>query len=338
MITSAPNPTALLSRLDGLADPARLRLLALLEGEELGVSELAEILQLPQSTVSRHLKVLADLGYVLARSERTANFYRMANGELPDSARRLWELSREEIRGWPELEQDRLRLARRLERRSTREFFAGVAGEWERLRADLYGERFTLEALLALLPPEWTVADLACGSGAVTAMLAPHVARVVAVDNSPEMLEAARKRTRGRKNVELRQADLEALPLPDASVDAALLLLALTHVEAPDRVLAEMARIVRPGGRLVVVDLLAHDRDAFRQRLGQLRNGFAPAALARLLARAGGIEVACRALPTEPQAKGPALLLASARRAGPSKPTTTHDTPRRARGGERKAG
>lgn len=314
MLTATPDP--LLSRLESLADPTRLRLLMLLEGQELSVSDLAAILQTPQSSVSRHLKPLAEQGWIVSRSERTANLYRMANGELPEAARRLWELSRQEIAGWPQLAHDALRLEQRLAERQpdSRALFAGMAGEWERLRAELYGEGFTGAALTALLPPEWVVADLACGAGSVTARLAPHVARVVAVDASPEMLAAARQRARGLANVELHEADLSALPVADGACDGALLLLALTHLERPAAALAEMARILRPGGRAVVVDLLHHDRDDFRRRMGQLRNGFRKGELARLLSEAGLADVSCSPLPPEPEAKGPALLLATGRR------------------------
>jgi ArsR family transcriptional regulator len=322
-IPTAASPEPLLARLDSLADPARLRLLHLLSAEELAVSELAGILQMPQSSVSRHLKLLGEQGFVVARAERTANYYRMANGELPASSRCLWELAAAETASWPALEHDRLRLARTLAARDeksgdARAFYAGVAAEWERLRTDLYGERFTDLALNALLPPDWVVADLACGSGAVALSLAPWVARVVAVDHSREMLAAARKRSQASahaKNVEWKKGELEALPLDDASCDAAVMLLALTHVEVPAAALGEMARIVRPGGRAVVVDLLRHDREAFRRQMGQVRSGFEAEELAALLETAGFTGTRCAPLPAEPEAKGPALLLASALRA-----------------------
>lgn len=326
--TLASNP--LVADLAALADPVRLRLLALLEQEELGVGELAEVVQLPQPTVSRHLKALAAQGWVVSRTERTSNRYRFADGELGAGAAALWEIARRETDGWPALGQDRLRLARLLaERRPTGEsFFAGAAAEWERLRGELYGERFTEAALAALLPADWTVADLACGAGTVSARLAPHVARVVAVDNSPEMLAAARRRLAGRRNVELHAGDLAALPLPDGGCDAALMLLALTHVEEPAAALAEMARILRPGGRAVVVDLLAHDREAFRRQLGQKWPGFTPRGLGALLTRAGLGAVRVAPLSPEPAAKGPALLLATAVRRSPSPRTPRGPSPR----------
>lgn len=312
----ATSPESLLAHLTALADPARLRLLHLLAKHELGVMELAEIVQMPQSSVSRHLKVLSEQGWIVSRSERTANLYTMANGDLAASARQLWQVAQEQTEAWPALEQDRLRLERRLAARQldSRSFFAGVAGEWERLRTELYGDRFTGAALRALLPRSWVVADLGCGSGAVSVELAPHVARVIAVDNSPEMLAAAKRRAGKLANVDFRLGDLEALPLADGSCDAALMLLALTHLGEPIAALAEMARILRPCGRAVVVDLLHHDREDFRRKMEQRRPGFPIEELSSMLDASGFEGVECRPLPPEPGTKGPALLLATGSR------------------------
>jgi ArsR family transcriptional regulator len=298
--------------MEALADATRLRLLRLLERHELGVAELVHVLQLPQSTVSRHLKVLADQGWLTSRGHRTANLYRM---EMADpAARKLWLLARDQTDGWATVSQDQLRLTRLLAQRrpEAQAFFAGAAGRWDRLRDELYGRSFGQEALLALLPASWTVADLGCGTGQAAAALAPHVRRVMAVDQSAAMLKAARKRTAALGNVELRQGSLEAVPLDEASCDGALLVLALTYAPEPASVLREAARILRPGGRLVVVDLLRHDREEFRREMGQERLGFEPDELERALGDAGLADVRVRALPPEPQAKGPALLLATA--------------------------
>ena len=158
------------------------------------------------------------------------------------------------------------------------------------------------------------MADLGCGTGHAAVALAAHVTRVVGVDQSAAMLKAARKRTVGLGNVELRRGRLEALPLEDQSCDGALLLLALTYVGEPAAALAEMARILRPGGRAVVVDLLRHDRDDFRRRMGQQGFGFEPEELKTMMEAAGLQQVTVRELAPEPGAKGPALLLAAAAR------------------------
>lgn len=313
---AARQPEALLAWMGSLADATRLRLLHLLERHELGVVELCDVLQLPQSTVSRHLKVLGDQGWLESRAQGTNRLYKVAEGEREAAARKLWLLAREQTSAWPTVQQDRLRLTRRLAERepAAQAFFAGAAGRWDKLRAELYGDTFGREALLSLLPSEWVVADLGCGTGGSAAAIAPFVRRVIGVDQSTAMLKAAKKRTSALGNVELRQGSLEALPLEDASVDGALLLLALSYVSDPGRALAELVRVLRPGGHAVVVDLLRHDREEFRRQMGQQNLGFTPDALSQLLGQAGLGTTSCRALPPEPQAKGPALLLASARK------------------------
>jgi ArsR family transcriptional regulator len=317
--TSARRPAALLGWMDGLADETRLRLLRLLERDELSVQELCDVLRLPQSTVSRHLKTLSGAGWVASRREGTASIYRFS--ERADAgARRLWKLARAETDGWGSAEQDDLRLEARLRarRQGAEEFFAGAAQQWEALRAEAFGHGFEREALLGLLPPEWVVADLGCGAGTLAAWLAPAVARVIGVDQSAAMLRAARRRLEPFDNVELHRAGLEALPLATRSCDAALLVLVLGYVPAVAPVLAEAARILKPGGRLVLVDLARHGDESFARRLGQARLGFAPEELTRALGAAGLSSPRLRPLPPEAGARGPSLFIATARQpAGP---------------------
>ena len=314
MESTTARPEGLFGWMEGLADPTRLRLLHVLERHELGVAELCAVLQQPQSTVSRHLKVLTGEGWIEARRQGANRLYRMA-GEVDPAARRLWKVARGESERWSALQHDQLRLERTLrERRGGEDFFAGAAGDWDRLRAEWYGTGFGVAALLALLDPSWTVADLGCGTGALAAALAPAVRRVVGVDRSADMLRTARRRTAGQDNVELRRGALEELPVEAASCDAALLVLSLGWVEDPPRALAEAARILRPGGRLALVDAVLHDDEDFRRRAGQLRPGFAPAAVVEMLRAAGLADATCHPLPPEPGARGPALLLARARR------------------------
>jgi SAM-dependent methyltransferase len=312
--TAAAKPDLLIARMGSLADPTRLRLLRLLERHELGVADLCDVLQLPQSTVSRHLKVLSDQRWVRSRRQATNRLYRTILDELDAPARKLWLLAREQTDNWPTLEQDRMRLAERLRVRQTdsETFFAGAVAEWDRLRGELYGRGFTHAATLALLPPETIVADLGCGTASVAVQLAPHVKRVIAVDNSAAMLKAARRRTQDLPNVDLRRGDLASLPIDDASCDAALLLLALTYVEEPTRVLNEARRILKSAGRVVVVDLLPHDRDDFRRQMGQSHPGFDLKDVERMMASAGLSPISSYALPPEAGVKGPALFLATA--------------------------
>ena len=309
---AAPAGDAVLAWMQSLSDPTRLRLLRLVEQHELGVAELCEILQLPQSTVSRHLKVLADTGWVVSRRESTTHLYHTLLDELDPPKRDLWLLARRQTDGWATAQQDDLRLRQLLAARAEgRGFFEGISAEWEDIRAEQYGASFDLAAAFALLPGDATIADLGCGTGRTVRDLAPHVKRVIGVDASGQMLKAARKRLGGVKNVELRQGELAALPIADATCDAALCVLALSYVEDPAAVVREMARILKPGGRAVIVDLLAHDRDDFRRLMGQRHRGFRPPHVEHLLAAAGLSAARIHPVPPESEAKGPALFVAA---------------------------
>ncbi len=310
------SPDALMAWMESLADPTRLRLLRLLEKHEMGVVDLCTVLQLPQSTVSRHLKVLADQGWVRSERRGTTNLYHVILDELDQSARKLWLVAREQTDGWATADQDRLRLDRLLREKEqdADSFFAGAAGEWDRLRAELYGTQFSVEAMLALLPGDQVVADLGCGTGTMIAQLAPHVKRAIGIDNNAAMLKAARRRTAEFGNVTLKRGDLADLPIDSGSCDAALCVLALTYVVDPAACIREMARILRPGGRGIIVDLLPHDREDFRRQTGQKTRGLIPDRLKEWLASAGMDAIAIRPLSPAPSAKGPALFLATASR------------------------
>jgi len=314
MKSSAP---AILDHLASLADTTRSRVLLLLDRHELTVSELCGIVQLPQSTVSRHLKALADSGWVAARAEGTSNLYTMTRDDLDPSARRLWLLVRERVGSSPASAQDQRRLQAALAERRTKsqEFFSSSAGQWDRVRDDLFGDRFHLAALAALADATWTVGDLGCGTGQVSAALAPFVARVIAVDASAAMLQASKKRLSNFDNVDLRRGELEALPIDDARLDAATLMLVLHHVPEPERALADVARVLKPGGLVVLVDMLPHDRDSYRQQMGHVWLGFSDEHVRRLCQEAGFEEIKVVALPPDARVKGPGLFVATARRA-----------------------
>src|SRR5262245_32891271 len=266
---------AILDHLASLADTTRSRLLLLLDRRELPVSQLCAVMQLPQSTVSRHLKALADAGWVSSRAEGASNVYTMTR-ELDAAARRLWVLVREQVGSSPASAEDQRRLLASLSERRARsqEFFSSSAGQWDRVRDELFGDRFHLAALAALAQPDWIVGDLGCGTGQVSAVLAPFVARVIAVDASQAMLQAARKRLTLLDNVDLRRGELEALPIDDGRLDLATIMLVLHHVPEPARAIAEVARVLKPSGRLVLVDMLPHDREVYRPQMGHLWLGF----------------------------------------------------------------
>lgn len=305
---------AIFEDLTALADATRSRMLLLLERHELTVGELCAILQLPQSTVSRHLKTLADASWVSSRRDGTSRYYTLALDDRAPATRRLWTLLREQVSTTPGADQDARRLKTILDRRQTKsqQFFESAAGQWDKLREELFGHASYLQALPALLDPSWTVGDLGCGTGEVAAAFAPFVSRVIAVDRSGEMLQAARRRLRDAHNVDVRRGDLESLPVDDASLDAATLLLVLHHLPAPALALSEAARVLRPGGRIAISDMLPHDHEEYRQEMGHVWLGFGDDQMRRLLAGAGFTDVRIVPLPTSPEAKGPALFVASA--------------------------
>ncbi len=306
---------AILDHLSALSDATRSRLLLLLDRHELTVSELCGIVQLPQSTVSRHLKALADSGWIAVRAEGTSHLYTMTR-ELDAPARRLWLLVREQVGASTAAAHDQRRLQTALaERRTTsQEFFSSSAGQWDRVRDELFGDRFHLAALAAFADARWVVGDLGCGTGQVSAALAPFVARVIAVDASAAMLQAAKRRLQGVDNIDLRRGELEALPIDDGRLDAATLMLVLHHVPEPGRALAEVARVLAPGGRLLLVDMLPHDRENYRQQMGHVWLGFSGDHAKEMLSDAGFEDITFVPLPPDARSKGPGLFVATARR------------------------
>jgi ubiquinone/menaquinone biosynthesis C-methylase UbiE/predicted transcriptional regulator len=308
--------TAIFDDLTALSDATRSRMLLILERHELTVSELCAVLQLPQSTVSRHLKTLADASWVTSRRDGTSRYYTLALDERDAHTRRLWSLLRDQIVTRAGADQDARRLKGVLGRRQSKseEFFASAAGQWDRLRRELFGGASALHALPALIDPRWTVGDLGCGTGETSAALAPFVARTIAVDRSGEMLQAARRRVRDLPNVDVRRGELETLPIADGELDAAVMILVLHHVPDPAEVLREAARTLKPGGRFVLCDMLPHDREEYKQQMGHVWLGFGDDQLRRLLAGAGFSDTRIVPLPVETEAKGPALFVASATR------------------------
>ena len=314
MIT--PTAVTLFERMTALADSIRSRMMLLLEKHELTVNELQSVLQLPQSTVSRHLKVLGDHQWVASRADGTSRLYRIVD-TVTATDRKLWHLVREQVSATPAAAQDARRLQSVLAHRRSRseKFFSSAAGQWDHLRLELFGRRADLVGLLALFDDTWTVADLGCGTGQMAESLAPFVRRVIGVDDSAAMLSAARKRLAGVGNVDLRNGRLESLPIEDGSVDAALLFLVMHYVPEPELAIAEAARILVPGGRLLIVDMMTHDREDLIHDMGHVWRGFS-ARQVRTLFDSSGFEAArYHPLPADEMAKGPTLFSAVARKA-----------------------
>lgn len=308
--------TSIVARLQALADTTRNRLLLLLERHELTVSELCEALQLPQSTASRHLKVLADDGWVVSRADGASRLYRMPGGDLEPAARRLWQLVREQAADSPAAARDSKRLRGVLAGRRARaeEFFATAAGQWDRLRTDLFGGRTELLPLIGLLGADWTIGDLGCGTGHLAQVLAPFVRQVIAVDASAAMLRAARARIGDVANIEIRRGELEGLPIPDGALDAAFLVLVLPYLAEPALAIAEAARALKPGGRLLITDLMPHDRAEYRQTMGHQWQGFGEAEVLGWMKQSGLVECRYGAIAPEPSARGPMVFTATGTR------------------------
>lgn len=333
-----------------LGDGTRQRLLQVLSLHELSVSELVEVLEQPQSTVSRHLKVLNEAGLLADRRSGTAVMYSArprARLDLTGAGASLTAGSpgsngmssmvslRDQLLEWLAHEEladdvrDRLeRIVRRRQADPTR-FFDGVGAKWDQLRIEAFGDRFHFEALAVLLPRTWTVADIGTGTGHLLPMLAGHFRRVIAVDPAAGMLEVARSRpgVTSADNVEFREGSLADLPLADGEVDLAIASLVLHHVDRPARAIGELRRCLRGGGRLVIIEQQAHRNADFHDRMGDRWWGFTPAKLERWLRRAGFVDVEARPLTTaRPTGRdkigAPRLFVVAAGPDGPVSPAT----------------
>ncbi len=302
-------------RLGSLAEPVRVRMLRVLELHELTVGEVASVVQLPQSTVSRHLKMLAETGWLTRRLEGTAAFYRLIADDQPADCRAIWAALRANLNDDASLAEDRRRAEGVIADRRTdsHSFFSRLGGEWDMVRGELFGNRFTPVSLLSLVNPTFRIADVGCGTGNVAEVLCPWAELVIGIDNSTEMLTAARERLQGAANAQFRQGAAERLPLHDGSVDVVTAVLVLHHADDPGGCIREMARVVSPergGGLVVVVDMLPHTRDEYRRSMGHKHLGFSETQVRAWMSDAGLQNIRFQELPPERSARGPGLFAA----------------------------
>ncbi len=273
------------------ADPTRLRILLLLKAEELSVAELQEILVMGQSTISSHLSQLKLAGLVEDRRTGKSSFYRLAS-EGPDLLDDLLVRAEQET---PEAAADAATMRTVVKRRQDRmrSFFDSMAGRLGKDYVPGKSWKSLAEALLRLMPP-MVIADLGAGDGSFAFLLAQRAARVVAVDASAKMLEVARETAvrHGIDNVEFRLGDMEEVPIDDAGVDLVFFSQSLHHALHPERAVAEAARILRPGGRIAILDLARHRFEEARELYADERLGFSEAELTDLLEKAGFRNVA----------------------------------------------
>jgi ubiquinone/menaquinone biosynthesis C-methylase UbiE len=286
-----------------LHDPTRLRILALLEEEELSVAELQEILHLGQSRISTHLAHLRRVGLVQPRREGKRTYYSLVK-KLTKESRQILDSALLTLAEVPGAKADGAGLKLVLEkRRSTaREHFNRVAGRLG--KSFCPGRTWTeIGPLLAQLVPHVVVADLGAGEGWLSQLLARRAEKVIAVDNSPKMVAFGRaeSKKKGIANLEYRLGDLAAPPIPAASVDMVILSQALHHAANPQQAVAAAAKLLRPGGRLIVLDLNQHQFDQARELYGDYWLGFSESDLRDWLAEAGLKEIEVQLLTPEPE-------------------------------------
>lgn len=275
-----------------LSDPTRVRLLALLEKDELTVAELAAVTRLAQPRVSTHLAKLKEHGLVRDRRSGVSAYYRFAEDDLDPAQRALWMALRSGTDD-PLLRSDEERLPAVLATRAADQNWAdSVAGDMERHYSPGRTWEAMARAALQLLEPG-DVLDLASGDGVLAELLAPRAKRYLCVDSSPKVVAAARERLAPWRNVEVRQGDMHALEFPDASFDLVLLMHALTYAARPAQSLIEGARVLRPGGRLLATTLSRHEHRAAIAPFGHANLGFTPKELSRMASKAGLDVVSC---------------------------------------------
>lgn len=299
-----------------LADATRLRVIALLEHEELSVAELQEILNMGQSRISSHLALLRNGELVSDRKEGKKTFYSLREDLAPQTAA-LVDAVCKAATDQDELRQDRLNLKRILDRRrrQSEEYFNQVAGRLGRN----YCPGRSWEALghfLLHLVPSITIADLGAGEGMISLLLAQRAKKVYCIDNSPKMVEVGKELAakQGIENLEYQLGDIEDLPLPDKSVDLAFLSQALHHAEKPQKALSEAHRILKPGGRLVVLDLKEHTFEKAHELYADRWLGFGENQLYQWLQQAGFSQIDVRVVVREPEEPYFETLLATGRR------------------------
>lgn len=287
-----------------LSDPTRLRILLLLEQEELSVAELQEILSMGQSSISTHLSQMRQAGLVEDRRLGKNVLYRLAGPGL-DGFSGLMELARRAAGEIPVAARDMeaLRLVLEKRRDRVRAYFDELAGKFGRQYVPGRSWKGLAETLLRLMPP-MVVADLGAGEGTFSQLLAQRAKQVIAVDNSEKMVEYGSQlaRDHGLSNIEYRAGDLEALPVKDGTVDLAFFSQSLHHAQHPERAVSEAFRILRPGGRIAVLDLLKHHMEEARELYADQWLGFSEVELAGFLKTAGFAGVQTSVVHREEQA------------------------------------
>jgi ubiquinone/menaquinone biosynthesis C-methylase UbiE len=293
-----------------VADPNRLRILLLLQGEELSVAELQEILAMGQSTISTHLSQLKQAELVEDRRTGKSSLYRLKIDPSESILGGLLKQAKSEI---PEAAPDRAAMRRVVKKRQDkmRSFFDSVAGRLGKDYVPGKSWKGVAEAFLRLMPP-LVIADLGAGEGAFALLLAERAAKVIAVDTSARMIEVGRDQAQrhGVKNVEYRLGDMEEIPIGDAEVDLVFFSQSLHHALHPERAVHEASRILKPGGRVVILDLVKHRFEEARELYADEWLGFGETELETMLENAGFSNVQTSIVHKEPETPQFQTLLA----------------------------
>ena len=297
-----------------VADPNRLRILLLLRGEELSVAEMQEILVMGQSTISTHLSQLKQAGLVEDRRTGKSNLYRLNPSDGGGVLEQLLDQAEQEI---PETGHDQLAMRSVLKKRqdTMRSFFDSVAGRLGKDYVPGQSWKSVAEALLRLMPP-MVIADLGAGEGTFALLLAQRAKKVIAVDTSAKMIEVAREQAlrHGVKNIEYRLGDMEEVPIQDSEVDLVFFSQSLHHALHPDRALQEAWRILQPGGRIVILDLVKHRFEEARELYADEWLGFSESELEAMMEKAGFTDVQTSVVHKEPETPQFQTLLVVARK------------------------
>lgn len=277
----------IIKKFKALSDPTRLRLLNMLSCHELNVNEIVSIVEMIQSGVSRHLKILQEAGLLVSRKDGSFIYY---SASRTGEARDLIRFTTERVKADPLFVRDIDRAGQSiaLRKNRTKRFFRTVAPQWDRLKKEVLGE-FNLNALiLEKLSGRQRVADLGCGTGEMlSCLLGENKTKLIGVDSSPEMLEQARIRLPDQEHLDLRLGELENLPMRDQEVDAVVMSMVLYHIVEPEKAIGEVVRVLKRDGCFILADFQRHNQENIKEIIGGAWLGFSQEQISRWLQDAG---------------------------------------------------
>lgn len=276
----------IIKQFKALSDPTRLRLLHILNEVELNVNEIVSIVEMIQSGVSRHLKILLESGLLKSRKEGSFIYYA---ADRQADTRSLIELACASIRHEPicrsDLDKARQRIT--IRKNKTKRFFKTVAPQWEGLKKEVLGTFDLNRVLTEKIRSSGAVADLGCGTGELLERLYPDTAKLIGVDASPDMLEQSRMKLSGAGAVELRLGEVEYLPMKDREVDTVVMSMVLFHIFQPEKALKEVFRVLQPGGLFLMADFDRHDQEDVKEIIGGSWLGFEKEQIENWLVQSG---------------------------------------------------